>query len=69
MRPEAVDKLGIGFLNDLNRGMGSASNSVSVQNNFYGRVEGEQARTLIVQSSRNAAEELEDALLRSGYRL
>ena len=69
LRPEAVEKLGVGFLDDLNRGMGSSSNSVSVQNNFYGKVEGERARTIIVQAARSAADELESVLLKSGYRL
>lgn len=69
LRPEAVERLGVGFLEALNRGDYSSRNSVSVSNHFYGRVESEQARTLIVQSSRDAAEELESTLLRSGYRL
>jgi hypothetical protein len=69
LRPEAVEQLGVGFLNQLNQGYGSASNSVSVQNNFYGAVEGERARTVIVQSAHNAADQLEKALLETGYRI
>ncbi len=69
LRPEAVEKLGIGFLDELNRGMGSSSNSVSVQNNFYGKVDTEQARTVIIQSARDAGDALADALLKTGYRI
>lgn len=69
LRPEAVEKLGVGFLDELNRGMGSSSNSVSVQNNFYGKVDTEQARTVIIQSARDAGDALADALLKTGYRI
>ncbi len=69
LRPEAVEKLGVGFLDELNRGLGSSSNSVSVQNNFYGKVDTEQARTVIIQSARDAGDALADALLKTGYRI
>lgn len=69
LRPEAVDRLGVGFLNSLNRGMDS-SNNVSVQNNFYGKVGGgDDVRAVILRSSHDAAEELADVLRRSGYKV
>jgi hypothetical protein len=70
MRPEAVDRLGVGFLEALNRGVaGSASNNVTVQTNIYGPVGAPEARQIVVTGGQTAADELKETLRRSGYQL
>lgn len=69
MRPEAVDRLGVGFLNSLNQGLASARNNVSVQANFYAPVGngGGDVRELVLKAGDDAATQLVDILKRSGY--
>lgn len=70
MRPEAVDRLGVGFLNAMNRGLYSTNNRVSLQNNFYAPIGGgEMTREVIVRSGDDAAEQLVKVLQRSGYKI
>jgi hypothetical protein len=69
MKPEAVDRLGVGFLASLNDGaVPSANNSVTVQTNFYAPVGGpREAREIVVRAGDDAAEQLLSILKRNGY--
>jgi hypothetical protein len=68
MRPEAVDRLGVGFLAALNEGRASsAANNVTVQTNFYAPVGTQEARQVVVRAGDDAARELLDAVRRAGY--
>lgn len=69
LKPDAVDRLGVGFLDALNKGSIPANynNQVTMQNNFYGSVGGGEARQVIIKSSGDAANELVEVLKREGY--
>lgn len=70
MRPEAVDRLGLGFLSALNRGsIGSQSNSVTVQSNFYAPVGSSEVREVVLRSADDGAKQIGDLLARGGYKL
>lgn len=70
LRPEAVDRLGLGFLSALNRGnVGSQSNSVTVQSNFYAPVGSSEVREVVLRSADDGAKQIGDLLARGGYKL
>ena len=70
LRPEAVDRLGLGFLSALNRGnVGSQSNSVTVQSNFYAPVGSSEVREVVLRSADDGAKQIADILARGGYKL
>lgn len=70
LRPEAVDRLGLGFLSALNRGsIGSQSNSVTVQSNFYAPVGSSEVREVVLRSADDGAKQIGDLLARGGYKL
>jgi len=70
LRPEAVDRLGIGFLMALNQGRSAPqNNSVTVQSNFYAPVGGTETKEIILRTADDGARRIADIMSRGGYKL
>lgn len=70
MRPEAVDRLGVGFLMALNQGNAvPQGNSVTVQNSFYAPIGTSEVREVVLRSADDGAKQISDLLARGGYKL
>lgn len=70
MRPEAVDRLGVGFLSALNQGHSTPqNNNVTVQSNFYAPVGMTETKEIILRTADDGARRIVDIMARGGYKL